>query len=74
MNRNKSTKSTMQQARVLGGFNLDGVQYNSNDIIEADQKIIKQLGSSVDVDGGAIERRIKLDNSVIKKHAGVDSE
>ena len=48
-------KKTIKQARVLGGFELDGIKYNPNDIIESDPRLIKSLGTSVDVgydDGG----------------------
>lgn len=64
----KKTQGGMMQARVLGGFELDGVQYNPDDIIEADAKMIEQLGSSVDAHPSAVDHCLDLENPVIKKH------
>ena len=66
MAKNKSEQ--LQQARVLGGFVLDGVQYNPNDIIESDPKIIKSLGTSVDTAKEAVDYCLKQKDHVIKKH------
>lgn len=65
----KSTgQKQSQQARVLGGFILNGVEYNSNDIIEAGTEEIVSLGSSVDASDDAVEYCLSLENPVIKKH------
>ena len=47
-------ESKTQQARVLGGFTLDGIEYQSNEIIEADPALIASLGTSVDTDKDAV--------------------
>lgn len=67
MSKREEQKKT-QQARVLGGFVLNGVEYNSNDIIEAGTEIIVSLGSSVDASNDAVEFCLSLENPVIKKH------
>lgn len=64
----KKSQAGMMQARVLGGFVLDGVQYNSDDIIEASPIMIEQLGSSVDAHPTAVDHCLGLENPVIKKH------
>jgi glucan-binding YG repeat protein len=64
----KNTQPSIMQARVLGGFILDGVQYNPDDIIEANHEMIKQLGSSVDANASAVEHCRGMKNAVIKKH------
>lgn len=66
-----NTKQDTQQARVLGGFTLDGVEYGPNDIIEASPEMIKSLGASVDADPAAVEYCHGLDNPVIKKYEPV---
>lgn len=58
----------IEQARVLGGFTLDGVDYNPNDIIETDPELIKSLGTSVDTEKEAIDYCLALDKPVIKRH------
>lgn len=65
----KNKPEGLQQARVLGGFMLDGVSYFSNDIIEASEEIIKSLGTAVDTDSNAIERCLTKEHAVIKRHA-----
>lgn len=62
-------KKKTQQARVLAGFELDGVQYNPDDVIEASPEMIEQLGSSVDANHSAVDHCLSLDKPVIKKHA-----
>ncbi|WP_293006862.1 hypothetical protein [Nitrosomonas sp.] len=61
-------KKKTQQARVLAGFELDGVQYNPDDVIEASPKMIEQLASSVDAHPSAVEHCLGLKSPVIKKH------
>lgn len=70
MTKHKSQIET-NQARVLGGFTLDGVDYNPNDIIETSPEMIKSLGSSVDADQEAVEYCLGLSNPVVKKHVAV---
>lgn len=67
-----ATKRKTQQARVLGGFVLDGVEYNPNDVIESHPKIIKSLGSSVDTAEEAVEYCLKLKKPIIKKHDWIE--
>lgn len=67
MTKHKLQKET-QQARVLGGFTLDGVQYDPNDVIEAHPSIIQSMGNSVDADPVAVEYCLRLEKPVIKKH------
>lgn len=57
-----------QQARVLGGFTLDGIDYNPNDIIESDPELIRSLGSSVDTSSDAVNYCLGLEKPVIKQH------
>ncbi|MBY0499300.1 MAG: hypothetical protein K2P74_06790 [Nitrosomonas sp.] len=64
----KEKTGTMQRARVLGGFTLDGVLFESDNIIEADPNVIKNLGSSVDSSQSAVDYCLSLKNTVIKKH------
>lgn len=54
---------------MLGGFTLDGVQYNPDDIIETDPELIEQLGTSVDAHPDAVAYCRGLDKPVIKQHA-----
>lgn len=61
-------KDQAARARVLGGFTLDGVQYNPDDIIETDPKLIEQLGTSVDAHPDAVAHCLGLDKPVIKQH------
>lgn len=63
----------IMQARVLGGFVLDGVQYNPDEIIEADGEMIEQLGSSVDADPAAVEYCLGLKNPVVRVYGSRDS-
>lgn len=56
------------QARVLGGFTLDGVQYEPDDVIEGTTRLIKSLGSSVDADPEAVNHCFGLEKPVIKRH------
>lgn len=64
----KSRPGQLQQARVLGGFTLDGVGYQSNDIIEAHPDIIKSLGTSIDPDSDAVDHCLNREDAVIKRH------
>lgn len=64
----KNKSESLQQARVLGGFALDNVEYHSNDVIEAHPTIIQSLGNSVDADPAAIKYCLGLENPVIKRH------
>ena len=68
----KNRPEQLQQARVLGGFTLDGVNYQSNDIIEAHPQIIISLGTAVDTDYDAIEQCLNVDSSVIKRHEWIE--
>jgi|CXWL01.1.fsa_nt_gi hypothetical protein len=61
-------KPKNQMARVLGGFQLDGVDYQPNDVIEASSDLIRSLGSSVDSDPAAVARATKSEGAVVKKH------
>lgn len=61
-------KPKNQKARVLGGFRLDGIDYQPNDVIEANADVIQSLGSSVDVDADAIAQAIKNEQGIVKKH------
>ena len=70
----KGKSEQLQQAQVLGGFVLNGVQYNPNDIIEADPKIIKSLGTSVDSSREAVDYCLKQKDHVIKKHEYIEPE
>lgn len=63
----QTTAPQRQQARVLGGFTLDGIEYQSNDIIEADAEIIKSLGNSIDASTEAVDECMKL-GSPVKQH------
>lgn len=64
----KKSKPEQQQARVLGGFALDGIDYNPNDIIESDPELIRALGSSVDTSKEAVDYCLSLEKPVIKQH------
>lgn len=64
----KSQSTKYQQARVLGGFTLDGVNYQSDDIIEAHPDIIKSLGTSIDPDPAAVDHCLNKQDAVIKRH------
>ena len=68
MTSKKEKTGTMQRARVLGGFTLDGVLFESDNIIEADPNVIRNLGSSVDESQSAVDYCLSLKNPVIKKH------
>lgn len=57
-----------QQARVLGGFTLDGISYQSDDIIEAHPDIIKSLGTSIDPEPAAVDHCLNKESAVIKRH------
>lgn len=59
------------QARVLGGFTLDGVQYDPNDVIEGTPSLIKSLGSSVDADPQAVGYCLGLHKPIIKRHVSL---
>lgn len=56
------------RARVLGGFTLDGVNYQSDDVIEAHPDIIKSLGTSIDPDPAAVDYCLNKADAVIKRH------
>lgn len=64
----QNKQSETQHARVLGGFTLDGVQYEPNDVIEAHPDIIESMGNSVDADPLAVEYCLGLESAVIKRH------
>ena len=64
----KNKPEQLQQARVLGGFTLDGVNYESDDIIEAHPDIIKSLGTSIDPDPDAVDHCLNKEDAVIKRH------
>lgn len=64
----RSQPAKYQQARVLGGFTLDGVNYQSDDIIEAHPDIIKSLGTSIDPDPAAVDHCLNKQDAVIKRH------
>lgn len=66
MKKNKTEQ--LQQARVLGGFTLDGVDYQSDDIIEAHPDIIKSLGTAIDADPAAVDYALNRKDAVIKRH------
>lgn len=66
MTKNKTEQ--LQQARVLGGFTLDGVNYQSDDIIEAHPDIIKSLGTAIDTDPAAVDYVLNRKDAVIKRH------
>lgn len=68
MSNKKEQAPIMQRARVLGGFTLNGVRYDSDNIIEADPGVIKNLGSSVDSSQSAVDYCLSLKTPVIKKH------
>lgn len=68
MTSKKSQSTKYQQARVLGGFTLDGVTYHSDDIIEAHPDIIKSLGTSIDPDPAAVDHCLNKESAVIKRH------
>jgi len=68
MTNKKQQTGAIQRARVLGGFTLDGVLFESDNIIEADPNLIKSLGSSVDASQIAVDYCLALKNPVIKKH------
>lgn len=55
------------QARVLGGFTLDQIEYGPNDIIESDPALIKSLGNSVDASAESVAEALKLGGAV-KQH------
>lgn len=61
-------KTKLQRARVLGGFRLDDVDYQPNDIIEASEDLIKSLGSSVDPDTDSVKYAIENESGLVKKH------
>lgn len=63
------TQIEVIQARVLGGFTLDDVQYEPNDVIEGTPSLIKSLASSVDADPEAVKYCLGLAKPVIKRHA-----
>ena len=62
------TQAEYKQARVLGGFTLDGIEYKSNDVIEADEKLINSLGTSVDPHPDAVKYCLDKEGAVIKHH------
>lgn len=64
----KNKPEQLQQARVLGGFTLDGVTYQSDDIIEAHPDIIKSLGTAIDTDPSAVDYALNRKDAVIKRH------
>lgn len=64
----KNNTEQLQQARVLGGFTLDGVAYQSDDVIEAHPDIIKSLGTSIDPDPAAVDHCLNKESAVIKRH------
>ncbi|AEJ02177.1 hypothetical protein Nit79A3_2405 [Nitrosomonas sp. Is79A3] len=64
----KSQPAKYQQARVLGGFTLDGVNYQSDDIIEAHPDIIKSLGTAIDPGPAAVDHCLNKQDAVIKRH------
>lgn len=64
----KDMKPEIQQARVLGGFELDGVQYHSNDIIESDPILIRSLGTAVDTNKDAVDFCLSLEKPIVKRH------
>ncbi len=66
MKKNKTEQ--LLQARVLGGFTLDGVTYHSDDIIEAHPDIIKSLGTAIDPDPAAVDYCLNKQDAVIKRH------
>lgn len=68
MTSKKSQSTKYQQARVLGGFTLDGVTYHSDDIIEAHPDIIKSLGTAIDPDPAAVDYCLNKQDAVIKRH------
>lgn len=72
MKKNKTEQ--LQQARVLGGFTLDGVNYQSDDIIEAHPDIIKSLGTSIDPDPAAVDHCLNKQDAVIKRHEWTNPE
>ena len=72
MRKNKTEQ--LQQARVLGGFTLDGVNYQSDDIIEAPLDIIKSLGTSIDPDPDAVDYCLNKQDAVIKRHEWTSPE
>ena len=63
----KNKPEQLQQARVLGGFTLDGLVYQSDDIIEAHPDIIESLGTAVDTDHAAVDYCLNKTDSVIKR-------
>lgn len=63
-----------QQARVLGGFELDGVKYNSNDVIESDPVLIRSLGTAVDTTKEAVDYCLNLEEPIVKRHEFKRSE
>jgi hypothetical protein len=68
-------ESKLQQARVLGGFTLDGLDYNPNDIIESTPEMIKSLGSSVDADPAAVRFCLAAaKNPIMKKYEPANPE
>jgi hypothetical protein len=68
MTSKKAQSTKYQQARVLGGFTLDGVNYQSDDIIEARPDIIKSLGTAIDTDPVAVDYALNRKDAVIKRH------
>lgn len=70
----KNRPEQLQQARVLGGFTLDGVPYQSDDIIEAHPDIIKSLGTSIDPDPTAVDHCLNKESAVIKRHEWIKPE
>ena len=61
-------KEKYQKARVLGGFELDGVKYTSNDVIESDPMLIRSLGTAVDTTKEAVDYCLSLEKPIVKRH------
>lgn len=70
----KTQQEKFIQARVLGGFTLDGIDYKSDDIIEAHPKIIQTLGTSIDASQEAVDHCLNKKGSVIKRHEWTEPE
>jgi len=62
------------KARVLSDWELEGINYNCNDVIEASKETIKAHKSILDDSKSAVEYCINELGVKIKKHGIIDSE
>lgn len=69
----KDTAAT-KQARVLGEFTLDGIEYKPNDVIESTPELIASLGSLVDANPEAVAHCLDNEGASIRKHVTTEQE